>query len=185
MWDPSRLQTSPGQGLTSSLLFQSRDDADNWFQTFVSARDILLLIRHRKPCSTPGATAPSWPKALPLGDFTDPPNGGPGSHPLQRTPLSTFYPACFNPGRTEQVDQCPGRAGSYTPREENPVSASGATPVGLGERGGFLQRNQRPDPLLLSSAATLYYEIISTIWHQERKGLSRLYNLPKLEEEMA
>ena len=85
----------------------------------------------------------------------------------------------------EQVDQCPGGAGSYTPREENPVSVSGATPVGLGERGGFLQRNQRPDPLLLSSAATLYYEIMSTIWHQERKGLSRLYNLPKLEEEMA
>lgn len=133
VWDPIRLHTSPGQGLPSSLLFQSREDVANWFQTFVSARGILLLIRPREPCSTPGATATGWPKALPLGNFIAPPNGGPGSHPLQGTPLSTFYPACFNAGRTERPVSRGGRL--LDPR--NSISASGATLVGLGEGEAF------------------------------------------------
>lgn len=89
----------------------------SWFQAFVRARDILLLIRDRGPHSAPQATVTSWPRALPWKLHT-PTTGGPGSHPLQGPPLSTLFPACFHPDRTEEVDQGLGGAGSSAQEEK-------------------------------------------------------------------
>lgn len=144
MWTPSILHTFPDQGLTPSLLFQSREDAVKLVPSFYVSWRYLVSHHGQRELTSTSCRILHLAKGSPSRGFHRPTKGWPWISSLPgdisfKTPPSSS----FHPGRTDQVDrpQCPGQGSSPSPRDENLVSVSWVPPVPLGEKGGFLWSN--------------------------------------------